>query len=212
MRRIVSRKVAAGVAGLAVLAGGGVAAALAATGPNGGPPSRQAFVNDVAGRLDVSPGALTSAVRAALDDRIDAAVAAGRLTAAQGAALEQRVARRGGVRTLRGRALDRANLAGAARVVATYLGIGVPTLRSDLASGQTLAQIASSTPGKSTAGLQSALMAAATKRLGRALAAGRITSAQEQRALSALANRLPAVLERNVSALAGRRFSLRRVF
>jgi hypothetical protein len=43
-------------------------------------------------------------------------------------------------------------------VAASYLGVPKTTLRKDLRSGQTLAQIASSTSGKSTAGLIDALV------------------------------------------------------
>jgi hypothetical protein len=46
-----------------------------------------------------------------------------------------------------------------------YLGIPAGQLRSELASGKTLAQVAGSTPGKSEAGLVSALVAAGEQRL-----------------------------------------------
>jgi hypothetical protein len=52
---------------------------------------RQAFLNDVAKRLHVTPQQLTSALEGAEVDQINAAVAAGKLTQAQGNALKQRV-------------------------------------------------------------------------------------------------------------------------
>ena len=48
---------------------------------------------------------------------------------------------------------------------ATYLGISEDTLRSDLQSGKTLAQIADATSGKSASGLIDALVAAAKTRI-----------------------------------------------
>jgi hypothetical protein len=54
---------------------------------------------------------------------------------------------------------------------AGYLGISAATLQADLRSGQTLAQIASATSGKSTAGLVAALVKASN---------GRLTQAQAQ--------------------------------
>lgn len=88
----------------------------------------------------------------------------------------------------------------------------MPVLRSELASGQALAQIASSMPGRTTAGLQAALMAAATTRLETAVQAGRITAAQEERLLTRLANRLPTLLQRDGRATrGGRPLGLRRL-
>lgn len=52
---------------------------------------RQAFLNDVAKRLHVTPQKLTSALEGAAVDQINAAVAAGKLTQAQAKALKQRV-------------------------------------------------------------------------------------------------------------------------
>jgi hypothetical protein len=51
-------------------------------------------------------------------------------------------------------------------VAAAYLGISVQTLATQLRSGKTLAQIASSTSGRSASGLVDALVADATTRFG----------------------------------------------
>jgi hypothetical protein len=61
---------------------------------------------------------------------------------------------------------------------ATYLGIDTSRLFSDLQSGQTLAQIAKSTSGKSVDGLVAAIVAAEKARLAAAVDAGQITQAQ----------------------------------
>jgi hypothetical protein len=66
------------------------AGAYAATQSTGTSP-RQAFFNDVARRLHVTPGQLKKAMEGAFADRLAAMVASGRLTKAQASAIEQRV-------------------------------------------------------------------------------------------------------------------------
>jgi hypothetical protein len=61
---------------------------------------------------------------------------------------------------------------------AAYLGITEADLRSKLASGQTLAQIAAATAGKSRDGLIQALVADATAKIDGAQTAGTITADQ----------------------------------
>jgi len=80
--------------------------------------------------------------------------------------------------------------------VAGYLGLSRTTLRSELQSGKSLAQIAASTPGKSVAGLKAAIVAAGKARLEQAVSSGRITAAQEQQWLAALPARIDALLQR----------------
>jgi hypothetical protein len=79
MRFTTKRKlaIAATAAAAAAFAGG----AYAATQTSG--TSRQAFLNDVAKRLNVSPTQLQSALQGAFDDQLQAAVTAGKLTQAQ---------------------------------------------------------------------------------------------------------------------------------
>src|SRR5438093_12739451 len=86
--RIKPRLVAGAVAGLAVAGGG---AAFAATQLGSPKQENQAVVNDAAKQLGVTPSALTAALKKALENRVDAAVAAGRLTKEQGAELKQRI-------------------------------------------------------------------------------------------------------------------------
>lgn len=74
------RKLAAAAAAAAVL--GGAGGAYAVSQKSAGAP-RDAFLADVAKRLNVSPQQLQSAFQGALADRLDADVAAGRLTRAQ---------------------------------------------------------------------------------------------------------------------------------
>ena len=84
------RKVVAGAA--AALAVGGAGAGIAATKLTSSPSQEsQAVISAAAKQLGVQPNALSSALKKALEDRIDAAVAAGRLTKAQGNELKQRI-------------------------------------------------------------------------------------------------------------------------
>jgi hypothetical protein len=92
LRRSLKRKLVIGVAALAVAAfAGGAYAATEGSGPN----TRQAFLNDVAKRLHVTPQELSQALNGATIDELQAAVKAGRLTQAQANALEQRLKQNG---------------------------------------------------------------------------------------------------------------------
>ena len=79
------RKFAGAAAGVALLAGAGGAIAATNGGGSGGARAgdRDAFLNDVANRLHVTPQKLKDAFLGALSDRLDADVKAGRLTRAQ---------------------------------------------------------------------------------------------------------------------------------
>ena len=56
---------------------------------------QDAFLNNVAKRLNVTPAQLKAALKGANDDRIDAAVAAGKITKEQGEAMKKRSAEGG---------------------------------------------------------------------------------------------------------------------
>src|SRR5690242_9151590 len=92
------RKLVAGAAGLVVLAGtgGAYAANQASSAPTPAKPAdraaeQKAFLDDVAGRLHVTTDQLTAALEGAAEDRIDAAVKAGKLTPAQGDAAKKAI-------------------------------------------------------------------------------------------------------------------------
>ena len=197
MKSFLSKKLMIGASGLVVLAG--AAGAVAATQGSSGV-GAQAYINDLAGRLGVTPSALTAAIKASDNDQIDAALGAGRLTQAQATALKARIQMSTGVPLLGHRLAARegfgAGVVGSATTAAQYLGISEATLHADLAAGQSLAQIATASAGKSVAGLKAAIIAAETTRLNAAESAGRITSQQEQRRLSNLSSRIDALLQR----------------
>lgn len=191
MKSFLNRKVVIGATGLLLLVGaGGAVAATQVSGSSG----RQAYVDDVAKHLHVSPSALTSAMKAAMVDRIDAAVAAGRLTQAQADAIKQRV-QQSTAMPFFGHQFGHDGFGGH-DAAAQYLGISRATLRSELQSGKSLTQIASTTPGKSVAGLKAAILATSKTRLEKAVSSGLITRQQEQQRLAALPGRIDSMLQR----------------
>jgi hypothetical protein len=183
------RLVVGTVAALALVGGG---AAIAAT-QLGGSPSEEsrAVVSDAAKQLGVEPSALTSALKKALQDRIDAAVAAGRLTKAQGDEMKQRI--ESGDFPLFGPPFLGFGHIGplfhGLTAAADYLGLTESELRTQLNSGKTLAEIAKSND-KSVDGLVAALKADTKKKLDAAVAAGRLTKTDEEQILSDLDQRL----------------------
>ena len=182
--------------GAAVIAtiGGGVGGALAAGGSSGGSEG-QAFLSDAAQRLGVTPEALESALKAAAADRVDAAVAAGRLTQEQANRLKQRIqsAEPGGLF----RVGHRHGRRGIFKAAADYLGLTPTQLFQQLRAGNSLADVAKA-QGKTVDGLEQAILAAAKTRLDQAVANNRITAAQEQNALDRLKGRLDTLVNRKL--------------
>jgi hypothetical protein len=208
--------IALGVVAVAIVAAG---SAVAATKLASAPTARSnAIISDAAGRLHVTPQALSSALEKALDDQVDAAVAAGRMTKQEGNALKARIdsgrlplvggfgfglglrglrPRPGGVFGLQ-RPLPGMFGAGLAAVT-SYLGITPAQLRSALVAGKSLAQIATD-HGKTADGLVSVLVSAAKSRLDKAVSAKRLSSDQEHAILGRLQTWFRAVVERTLPA------------
>jgi hypothetical protein len=88
------RKLAAAAAGMLLLGGAGGAYAVAQSGDPGG---REAFLNDVAKRLNVTPGELKDAFTGAFADRLAADVKAGRLTQEQADEIKKHAEEHGGI-------------------------------------------------------------------------------------------------------------------
>ena len=194
------RKLAAGAAGLVVLAGSGGAYA-ATQKTSSAPPDpaaeQKAFLDDVAGRLHVSTDQLTEALKGAAQDRVDAAVQSGRLTQDQADKLKQRIAQANGVPLLGGPGLvgpgprpgfggpggpgfGRGGLGGPVGelgAAAKYLGLTPRKLFSELRGGKSLADVANDQK-KSVDGLKAAIKTAQTDRLDAAVKAGRLTDAE----------------------------------
>src|SRR5215217_5379549 len=152
----------------------------------------QAVVNDAAKQLGVEPAKLTAALKKALENQIDADVAAGRMTKEHGEAMKKRieagdyplvdVGPRGGF----GHGGLRAHVEfGGLDAAATYLGVTEEQLRTELAGGKSLADVAKA-KGKSVDALVDALTADANEKIAAAVAAGRLTQADADRLTASL--------------------------
>jgi polyhydroxyalkanoate synthesis regulator phasin len=165
-----------------------------------------AVVEDAAKQLGVDPAKLNEALRQALENRIDEAVKAGDLTVEQGQAMKQRLEADdfplfgGPGFGHRGFAHRGFRDLGAA---AAFLGVEEAALQARLRDGDTLAEVAKD-EGKSVDGLVSAIVAATTKRIDEAVAAGRITKAQRDEIVSGLKERTTAIVNGDFPALRGR--------
>ena len=187
---------------VAALAAAGGGAAFAAS--QSGSPSEEstAIIDDAAAELGISPSRLSQALRHALIERVDEAVAAGRLSKEEGDALKERIQSQdfplfgtphfgfGHLGHLAG--LDAA---------ADYLGVTEAELRAELRSGKSLADVARD-HGKSVGGLVTTLVAAAKEKLDEAVAAGRITQARANEVLAGLEERITDLV--NMTGLGGR--------
>jgi len=176
MDRGMKRKVIVGAVAASAIAGAG--GAIAATKVGSPKEESQAVVNDAAQQLGVKPSALSDALRKALENRVDAEVAAGNLTKAEGDAQKTRIA--SGELPLfgvRDRGFGHEGF-GKLDAAASYLGLTDAQLRTELDGGKTLSQVAKDR-GKSVDGLVTALVADLKAHLDADVASGRITKAQE---------------------------------
>jgi hypothetical protein len=184
------KTIVAGAAALAVVAGAG--AAIGATGALSPKQESEAVVEDAAEELGVEPSELTAALKNALKSRVDAAVAAGRLTQAEGQAMKERID--AGEVPLFGLGPGPGHhglhvMHAGLEAAASYLGMTEANLRNALEDGKTLAQVARD-KGKSVDGLVDAMVADAKGDLADAVKAGRITQAEKQRIQADLEDRI----------------------
>jgi polyhydroxyalkanoate synthesis regulator phasin len=181
MAKLKPKVIAGAVAGLAVAGGG---AAIAADQLGSPKQESQAVLNDAAKQLGVEPSALTAALKKALENRVDDAVAAGRLTKAQGDELKQRI-ESGDAPLFAGPGFHHRGPFGGLDAAATYLGLTDAQLRTQLESGKSLADVAKA-QNKSVDGLVQAIVDAAKKKLDAAVAAGRLTQSRADSILADL--------------------------
>jgi polyhydroxyalkanoate synthesis regulator phasin len=173
------------VGAAAALAVAGAGAAFAATQLGDPKAESQEIVADAARELGVTPSALTNAIEKAMKARVDAAVAAGRLTQEQGGVLKATIesgelplfAAPGGGFRGHHEGFGHHGGFGGLDGVADYLGISEEALHTELSSGKSLADVAKAN-GKSVDGLVTTLVAAATKRIDAAVTDGRISEEQ----------------------------------
>jgi hypothetical protein len=189
----------------ALLAATGAGAAVASSQESSPSSESKAVIDDAAKRLGIPSSKLSDALKHALSARIDAAVAAGRLTKAEGDALKARI--QSNDFPLFGRPHRGSGhfaFIGRLEAAAGYIGIAEAQLRTELESGKSLAQVAKAR-GKSVDGLIDALVAAAKDKLDEAVAAGRLTKDQETRMLDALKDRITSAVN-NTGDPGDRRF------
>jgi polyhydroxyalkanoate synthesis regulator phasin len=203
------KKLTFGVTGLAVAAlvvGLGAAGAVAASRILSPQEESKAVIDDAAKQLGVKPEALSDALKQALENRIDAAVAAGFLTQDQAKELKTRIDA-GDYPSLFGdhgfgRGFDGHGFGphafgdhGPSAVLsaaASYLGMSEDDLRAAL-DDKSLAEIAKD-KGKSVSGLVAVLVAAESKKIDQAVQDGRITKAQATEIKAALKDRMEALV------------------
>ena len=206
MRLNINRRMALAGAGLALVAGGGGAYAASQGSSTDPQQERQAILDDVAKRLGVTSTALSDALKAALADRVDAAVAAGRLTQAEGEKLKAAI-QSGRMPFFGGFGVDHGPGFGHVGIelssAAAYLGLTEAQLRTELESGKSLAQVAKD-HGKDVAGLVDELVKTEKAELDQAVTDGRLTQAQEDQIVSGLKDRITAMVQNALPKFGGR--------
>jgi hypothetical protein len=192
-----------GAATLLGAAGGGVA--VAASGSGSPSQESKAVIDDAAKQLGIPSSKLSGALKQALANQVDAAVAAGRLTKEQGAELKQRLESGdfplfGGPHRGDG---DHFGFFGSLDAAAGYIGVTGTELRTQLENGKSLAQVAKD-HGKTADGLVAALVADANQKLDKGVSAKRITQAQADEMRTGLKQRIADLV--NSTGGAGPRF------
>lgn len=193
---------AAGAAGTALLVVGlGAAGAIAASRMLSPSEESKAVIDDAAAQLGVEPSALSDALKQALENRIDEAVEAGRLSKEQANELKRRIDSNE-YPMLLGPGLFGRGHGGPGfahhghfeilETAASYLGLTAAELREEL-QDKTLAEVAKE-QGKTAAGLVQKLVAVETKRIDEAVADGKLTDEQATKLEEDLADRLEALV------------------
>ena len=198
-----TKRTAAVGAALAVVAGGAVGGALAATGTFDPKAERQAFLDDAAGRLGVTSAKLEAALKGAAVARVDAALAAGRITKDEAQAMKDAINSGklplGGPGPGFGPGFGHHQLHGGIGhdldAAASYLGLTEAQLRTELEAGKSLADIAKA-HGKSVDGLKQAILSSAQTELDEAVKDGRLTKAQADQLLAGLTAQLDSIVNR----------------
>jgi hypothetical protein len=186
------------VAGLVACAGAAIAGAQ--DGDGGARQARRdAFVARVAEKLGIEPAALTQAVTETRLERVDEALANGRVTEEQAERLRARIeeGKGAGLRDALERRHERRVDARAAVIesAAEAIGISGDELRGELRAGKSVADVAGE-HGVAIDDVKEQILGDAAARLARAVENGRITQGQSDAMLEKLSGRLDEALER----------------
>jgi DNA-binding phage protein len=177
----------------------GTSAALADDGPK-----QPALIDAVAAKLGLTPAQVQAAFKAVLVERIDARVAAGKLTPEQAAKLKERIANAKGLGLGARGAFAKKAKGFKQGVIAKAKGLGpVATLlkmtreevRAELKAGKSLAEIAAA-KGVSKTDLIAAMSAPAKERLAKAVAAGKLTQTRADELAARLTERVTKLVDR----------------
>ena len=199
-KKLTCAAVAAGAAGAAlVVAGLGAAGAVAASGIFSPSKGSKAVIDDAASQLGVAPSELSDALRQALKNRVDEALADGRLTQERADALKERIDAddypllfgRGGHGGPGG--FGRHRHFEILATAASFLAFTEAELREELRD-KTLADIAKE-QGKTAAGLVQQLVATQTKRIDAAVADEKLSEQQAAGLKADLAERMEALVD-----------------
>jgi hypothetical protein len=199
MNRSKTRKLFAGAAVVAVIAGGTLAAVTTGRGAahenRGGPLATAATYLGVPVsqlRSEVQSGKSLAEIANATSGKSSAGLVAVLLAAGK-----EKLAKVQANLPMRVAALfNRVDVPGPRAVAARYLGLKPAELASELRSGKTLAQIADATSGKSAAGLIDAIVAERRSALAARVAAGSLTQEQANSRLARLRSRVTAAVNR----------------
>ena len=184
------------VAALAAVAvAGGIITVAAQTNDD----PKQAYLESLAGRLGVDVETLEQAIRDTNLEQVDRLLENGVITEEQAQTLRERIENSDSVwfgvsPHARGR-FDGVGFCGVpGEELATFLGTDVATLREELASGMTLAEVAEA-HGKTRDELKTFLTEQFQEKLDEAVANGRLTEEEAQEKLEAFTSNLDALID-----------------
>ncbi len=206
-----SKRVIAVLGAVVLLGAGG--AAVAQTQSDDFAAERQAFLDDVAERLGVTPDELEKAFKDARIAQIDKALADGKITEEEAQRMKE------GIESGKGPFFGGPGLRGGPGfdgphhrwsgpgggafhheppaffgAAADYLGLSDAELRNALMEGESLADLAKE-QGKSVDGLEDAIVESFSKQLDEAVAAGRITAEQKTEILDRFSEHVPDLVQ-----------------
>ena len=211
-RKLSKKAILIGVVTLVAATGAIVSGAMAA-GAFDPSAERQAYLDNAAKRLGVTSAKLEDALKGAASDRVDAALAAGRITKAEAQAMKDAIDsgklplggpglapgfRHGfgfGFHHEQGPGLRGGHSLDAA---ASYLGLSETALHEQLRSGKSLADVAKA-QGKSIGGLKQAILSDVQSRFDQAVKDGHLTSSQRDQLLAGLKAHLDELINRTAS-------------
>ncbi len=168
----------------------------------------QTFVDRLAQNLGLSSTQVQQAIQKTEDQSVSDAVSSGKITAAQGTALQQKIDS-GNISAFmfggHGFGMDGRHGHGAdMNVIASTLGISASQLQTDLSSGTTLSQEITN-HGKTVDDVVNAIIAQEKTEMDQAVTAGKMTQVQETQRLATMKQQLTDAINNNTFGKGGPR-------